>query len=43
MDAVLIWKWNKRVYPVLVDAMQAFLHGSEPDLTWIHGIKLATP
>jgi transposase len=34
---------GKRVYPVLVDAMQSFLHDSEPDLAWIHGIKLATP
>jgi hypothetical protein len=33
---------GKRVYPVLVDAIQAFLHGSEPDLAWIHGIKFAT-
>ncbi|MDR2820356.1 MAG: transposase [Desulfovibrio sp.] len=33
---------GKRVYPVLVDAMQAFLRGIEPDLAWIHDIKLAT-
>jgi transposase len=34
---------GKRVYPVLADAIQSFLHGTDPDLTWIQGIKLATP
>jgi hypothetical protein len=33
---------GKRVYSVLVDAMQSFLHDSEPDLAWIYGIKLTT-
>jgi transposase len=34
---------GKRVYPFLVDAIHAFLHGTEPNLTWIHDLKLATP
>jgi hypothetical protein len=33
---------GKRVYSAIVDAMQAFLHEIEPDLAWIHDIKLAT-
>jgi transposase len=34
---------GKRVYPVLVDAMHAFIHGTAPDLTWIHDLKPANP
>jgi hypothetical protein len=34
---------GKRVYPVLVDAMRAFMHGTEPDLAWIYDLKPATP
>jgi transposase len=34
---------GKRVYPVLVDAMHAFMHGTEPDLTWIHDLNPAAP
>ncbi|MDR1208150.1 MAG: hypothetical protein LBJ89_02245 [Holosporales bacterium] len=34
---------GKRVYPVLVDAMHAFINGTEPDLTWIRDLNPATP
>ena len=34
---------GKRVYPVLVDAMHAFLHGTEPALAWIYALMPATP
>jgi transposase len=34
---------GKRVYPVLVDAMHAFMHGTEPDLAWLHDLKPVTP
>jgi transposase len=33
---------EKKVYPVLVDALHAFMHGTEPDLAWIHDLKPAT-
>jgi transposase len=33
----------KRVYPVLVDAMRAFLEGTKPDLEWIQPSTCATP
>jgi transposase len=33
----------KRVYPVLVDAMRAFLEGTKPDLEWIQPSARATP
>jgi transposase len=34
---------GKRVYPVLVDAMCAFLEGATPDLAWIQPHSCATP
>ena len=34
---------GKRVYPVLVDAMRAFMHGTKPDLTWLHDLIPVTP
>jgi transposase len=34
---------RKRVYPVLVDAMSAYLRGTTPDLTWIQPSTCATP
>jgi transposase len=34
---------GKRVYPVLVDAMRAFLEGTQPDLAWFRPPACATP
>jgi transposase len=34
---------EKRVYPVHVNALHAFMHDTVPDLAWIHGLMPATP
>ena len=34
---------GKRTFPVLVDAMQAFLHGNRPNLHWIQALTADTP
>lgn len=30
---------HKRTFPVLVEAMDSFFHGRQPDLAWIHALS----
>jgi transposase len=34
---------GKRTFPVLVEAMQDFMHDKLPDLRWIHSLARHTP